>query len=206
MNFPSIVVQLKAEPTAFLDSFCVLSLGSFLVGYGNADSSAHAPTRALLDVFPGADSASACMRAYLSYPGTGVAAAAILDALEKEVSDCVMAPEPGAFPDTDFITTLRGPILQGRPAMILGTPTVITLYNYVRGFLCGLEAVAPAEAERQTRDLAEFERWLQGWYKTPGTAWYKLLRIYGGECERGLLKFVEMWDEFEKSRKSKSTE
>jgi len=203
MFFADIIGRLKAAPTNYLDSHCALSLEVFLIGYANVDESALVHLHALLDTFPGPEQADACTRVYLSYPDTAVGAMVVLEALEQSLRLRGSAPAPGPFSDKSFIEVLRGPIVQRRPAMILGGETVVRLYNYVRGFLCGLEAVAPAEAERQTRDLAEFERWLQDWCDTPDTAWYKLLRIYGGECERGLLKFVEMWGEFEKSRNSK---
>jgi hypothetical protein len=66
--------------------------------------------------------------------------------------------------------------------------------------MSGLEVVAPAEAVRQIRELAAFERWLQDWYEVPDAAWYKLLRVHEGNCERGVKRFIALWDEFMKAR------
>ena len=200
MNFVSMVERLRAEPTAFLDSFCAASLGAFLVGYKNVDSSAYDSVKALLDVFPGAAQADACSRVYMSYSDSAVGASAILDALEKILGDDEVRPGSGPVGGLAFVEVVRGPIVAGRAAMILGEPTVITLYNYVRGYLCGMEAVSPVEAATQAQALSEFERWLQGNYQVPGAAWYKLIRIHEGACERGLTRFIEFWDEFAKGR------
>jgi hypothetical protein len=200
MNFASIVERLRAEPAAFLDNFCAASLGAFLTGYANADTSTYIAIKALLGVFPGADQANACSCAYLSYSDGAAGASAILSALEKILGKGDLRPEVGPFGDLSFVEVVRGPIIGGRSAMILGEPTVITLYNYVNGYLCGMEAVLPVEAASQARDLSEFERWLQGKYKVPGAAWYKIIRIYEGACERGLTRFIELWDAFAKER------
>ena len=198
MNFVSTLERLRAEPAAFLDSFCAASLGAFLTGYKNVDSSAYDVVKALLGVFPGPPQANACSRVYMSYSDSAAGASAILDALEKILGDDEVTPEAGPVSGFTFVEVVRGPIVGGRAAMILGEPTVITLYNYMRGFLCGMEAVSPVEAATQARALSEFERWLQGRYQMPGAAWYKLIRIHEGACERGLTRFVELWDEFVK--------
>lgn len=200
MNFVGIVERLRAEPAAFLDTFCAASLGAFLVGYKDADASAYDIVKALLDVFPGAAQADACSRVYMAYTDSAAGASAILDALEEILGDDEIRPEAGPFGGLAFVEVVRGPIVAGRAAMILGEPTVLTLYNYVRGYLCGMEAVSPVEAATQTRSLSEFERWLQENYQVPGAAWYKLIRIHEGACERGLTRFIELWDEFVKER------
>jgi hypothetical protein len=200
MNFAIMVERLKAEPAAFLDNFCAASLGAFLTGYANADTSSYDAIKALLGVFPGADQANACSRVYLSYSDSAVGASAILSALEKIIGEGDLLPEVGPFGGLSFVEVVRGPIVGGRAAMILGETTVTTLYNYVNGYLCGMEAVLPDEAARQAQDLAEFERWLQGQYGVPGAVWYKIVRIYEGACERGLNRFIVLWDEFMKGR------
>ena len=203
MSFVSIIERLKAEPAGLLDSFCAASLGAFLTGYANADTSSYDAIKTLLSVFAGADQANACSRVYLSYSDSAAGASAILSALEKIVGEGDLQPEVGPFGGLSFVEVVRGPIVGGRAAMILGDPTVITLYNYVNGYLCGMRAVLPAEAVRQAQDLSEFERWLQEQYGVPGASWYKIIRIYEGACERGLARFVVLWDEFMKGRPSR---
>jgi hypothetical protein len=200
MNFASVVVRLKAEPLSFLDKFCPESLRPFLAGYNDVDSSAYDVIKALLDVFPGAEQADACSRVYLTYPDSADGASAILNALEKILVNGELKPEEHRGNELTFVDALRGPIVRGRAAMILGEPTVVALYNYVRGFLSGLEVISPVEALTQARDLSEFECWLQKKYQVPGAAWYKLIRIHEGACERGLTRFIVFWDEFMKSR------
>ncbi len=200
MNFVSTLERLRAEPAAFLDNFCAASLGAFLIGYKDADTSSYDALMALLGVFPGPAQADACSRVYMSYSDSAAGASAILDALEKILGDDGVRPEAGLVGGLAFVEVVRGPIVGGRAAMILGEPTVITLYNYVRGYLCGMEAVSPVEAATQAQALSEFERWLQGNYQVPGAAWYKLIRIHEGACERGLTRFIELWDEFMKGR------
>lgn len=178
-----------------MDSFCARSLGVFLNGYDNADCGVHDALHALLDTFDGPAQADACTRAYLSYEDSSAAASAVLAALEKLATG--VQPEPGPFSNTTFVEAIREPILHRRPQIILGDPTVVSLYNYVRGFLCGLEVILPVEAAKQTRALAEFERWLRVKYEAPCAAWYKMIRVYGGTCEAGLERFIELWDEFE---------
>jgi len=157
-------------------------------------------TALLLEIFPGREPFDVCTRVYLSYADGAAGVAAVLDALENVAAAGLEPPGDEFFTESVFVDAVRGPILQGRPAMVLGDPTVSSLYNYARGFMSGLEVVAPAEAVRQIRELAEFEKWLQEWYGVPGAAWYKLIRVHEGVCDRGLKRFVELWDKFAEAR------
>ena len=196
MNLLDVIRRLKNNPCNYLDSCCASSLGTFLVGYRTVDCSVASATDLLLDVFPGREEMGACTRVYLTYADGAVGVTAILNALENVVAAGLAPPGDGFFTERVFIDAVRGAILQGRPAMVLGDPTVTSLYNYACGFMSGLEVVAPVEATKQYHELAGFERWLQGRYDVPEAAWYKLIRVHEGYCERGLKKFVELWDEF----------
>jgi hypothetical protein len=200
MNLVDIVRRLRADPCAYLDHCCVSSLRTFIYGYRIVDCSIASATDALLNIFPGREPFDVCTRVYLSYSDGAAGVEALLDALEKIVAAGLEPPGDDFFRASNFIDTVRGPILAGRPAMLLGDPTVSSLYNYARGFMCGLEVVAPAEAVRQMRELAAFERWLQDWYEVPGAAWYKLIRVHEGVCEEGTKRFIALWDEFMKAR------
>jgi hypothetical protein len=202
MNFSETLARVRATPTAFLDTPCVLSLQAFLQGYMSADGSAFDIMRASVDAFPGPAQADVCTRAYLYYPDGVIAMCAVIDEMERLLSTGNVQPERGHLCDVSFVESVRQPILDGHAAMVVGSDKVVSFYNYVRGFLCGLEAVAPLEAARQGQQLADFERWLQVYEKCPRAAWYKLVRIFGGERDRGLRKFIEWWDEFQDQRDS----
>jgi hypothetical protein len=83
--------------------------------------------------------------------------------------------------------------------MVLAEPTTDWLYNFFRGYHRGLEAVSPDLAAQQWCRVEAFEEWLRDSYGHHTIApWHGILRVYEGACERGLSRFVELWDDFER--------
>jgi hypothetical protein len=94
---------------------------------------------------------------------------------------------------------VRGPILEGRPALALGEPSVVWLSDYARGHIAGLRALAPDEAERQSRVLQAFDGWIRNHYRGYAAPWWVQIRVFEGAYVEGLKRFVELWDEFEQN-------
>jgi hypothetical protein len=87
--------------------------------------------------------------------------------------------------------------------MALPEPTVLGLADFASGYICGATDLNPAVGAVQRVELGDFETWLRnewyGLYKHQAP-WYGLIRVFEGECERGLRRFLELWDEFKASK------
>jgi hypothetical protein len=198
MNLQSTLDGIEKNPEEYLDRPCVLSLDAFMQGYRCADEQGAEVLAALAGLVDGPAEANAFARAYL-LPGSSEAAMrTVLRHMQNIVrAGGLGAGRAGPFAGQTFMEVLGEPILKGRAAMFLGVSTVGNLFNFVSGFLCGFDVVDRARAKEQRETLAAFERWFQAECGCPGTAWYKLVRIFCGEWVEGLRLFGDRWKEFE---------
>lgn len=190
------VQALRTDPRAILTEPCVLAFRAFLSGF-------KAPCRhmtplfdAFTAAFEGPSGADACTRVYLAEADSRVAMTRALDTLAGLLESMELPAPAGARAPETFIEYVRGPIEQGRPAMALPEPSVTSLADFARGYLWGLRDVDAEVARYQEEELRRFEVWLRAHYQGSPAPWYGLIRVYEGACERGLVRFLDLWDDF----------
>lgn len=198
-NLLDTLEAVRIDPLSFLDCECALSLGTFLFGYKAVDASAGSVLCDLARRIPGPDAADSCTRAYLAYGGGSSAFWRVLSELRAIVDSEPPVPFPGIDAAKSFMEVVREPIGSGRSGVVLAEPTVVCLANYYRGFLAGMNSVAPTSANEAAEALARFERWLRKRYSEPRASWYGIIRVFEGIGMDGLRRFVALWDEFEAS-------
>jgi len=185
----------RADPLRYLDCECALSLGALINGYKVADGSAAASKKAVLDRIPGPDQADGCTRAYLARGSGPRGFRYALDEFEAIVSGNQPVPSPGPMAHLPIVEHVRTALASGRIGMYFGEPTIMWVSNYANGFLLGLASAQPDVWAQATDSLQRFEAWMQRRYGSPGARWHELIRVFEGPCERGLQRFVELWDE-----------
>ena len=191
--------KIQGDPRSVLSASCSLSLGAFLVGYRAVDSGLGPVLAALDDDVSGPDEARGWTRAYLSSRTEEEGLQKVLGALLRILgSDASWRPSPGPGAQSSFVSFVRESIEQGRPGMVLAEPTLGYLFDFSQGYGYGLDAVNPDLASAQRGRLAAFELWLQKQYSCSQAPWYGIVRVCEGACERGLLRFLQLWDEFER--------
>lgn len=198
MKLYDVLVKLKATPLAYLESESIIAMQAFMGGYVLVDESAREPCLRLAEGLDGPSVAGAWLKAYLRDGNAGFSL--VLEHLIEIVGSSACEPIPGVLAGMRFIDYVRDPIISNRPGMVAGELSVVWLIDAMSGYLAGLDVLAPARAEREREQLLEFGRWLQGRYQANGS-WGRLLRVFeGADPSRGLRRFVQLFDEFERKR------
>lgn len=207
MNIVELLADMQGSPEKYIFPVDCMALGAYLHGYRMANPVHFTAYQILSNELQGSDNTCAATAMYLREPSDVKGVALLVHGLQQLLQDPEnRVPPTDCHVDDAWAPSILDGIRQGRPAMYLGESNVFWLNNYVNGFLAGLRARNPVAAEEQERELADFERYLQRYFKKPGIQWYKLLRIYGGVYINGLNKFAKMWDEWKASCQSPGVE
>lgn len=207
MSLTEILLAIRKEPEAYFRPVDCVALEAFIRGYMATNAKLWTAFQLLSEELAGQTTWDATTIMFLREPDDHKAVIRVLDGLIQTLATSEhIPPPPDLHLDDAWAPSILDGIRQGRPGMYLGESNVFWLNNYVNGFLAGLRARNPVAAEEQERELADFERYLQRYFKKPGIQWYKLIRIYGGVYIDGLNEFAKRWDEWKASCQSPGVE
>ncbi len=198
MQLSELVVAIRQDPRAFIEPVDPNHLDAFFVGYKYVNMALHKPLKKLTKRFAGASGAVSFTRAYLRFEPTEA-----IDRLMKELEDILVKLPLDAFEEgpvarePPVALVVRCAQDGGRIGMAIGEPTILWLFNYVQGVLAAQRAWNQDLARKHEQQLADFERWLQRRYDEPDARWHRIIRAYKGPCAEGVLKFAELWTEWE---------
>jgi hypothetical protein len=192
----AFVQAVRDDPGQFVQPVDPIYLGAFFSGCVEANAALRPPIRRLLDTLSGPSGADPWSRAYLLHPSEE-AVPLLLDSL------CETTPEHGFeagwSASTSCIDAVSDAVAQGRWGMALGQCSVLWLSNYIRGFHAALRWWLPERAQAEEARLQAFETWLAARYGQEGLpTWDRLLRVFEGEGQSGVERFVELWGAWEK--------
>lgn len=189
---------IRHDATSLLTYECALSFRAFLGGLQVSDVHVAAIRRSLLEHIDGPDQMDACGRAYLAFRNTREALGFIFHNIESFAHRSESAPTEARHEITtvSFVDSVRDAIMDGHAGTVLGEPTISYLADYASGYNFGLRFVDASAAQSRVQELDAFEAWLQGYYGGVHACWYGLIRVFEGNCESGLRRFVLLWDAF----------
>jgi hypothetical protein len=196
MSMRAFVEAVRDDPGQFVQPVDPLYLGAFFSGCVEANAALRPAIRTLLDTLPGPSGADPWSRAYLLHP-SDEAVRLLLDSLCQTIPEDGF--EAGWSASTSCIDAVRDAVEQGRWGMALGQCSVLWLSNFIGGFHAALRWWLPERAQAEEGRLRAFETWLAARYgQQPVPTWDRLLRVYEGEGQSGVERFVELWATWQK--------
>ena len=177
---------------AFVEPVDPIYLGAFFAGCVEVNSAIRKPIRKMLKRLPGPSQADPWSRAALKYP-SAESVRILLDTLCQACRD--ESFEEGLSSLRSCITAVAESVREGRPGMMLGQVSVLWLRNYISGYHAALRWWRPEQADIEATRMRDLNAWIAARYGEPeGATWDRLMRVFEGECQSGVERFVELWE------------
>lgn len=194
VTIPELLAAIRTDPEHYLEVFSAEALGKFFAGYEHVDAGFDVIRKELLARHEEDGTRGPYIGTYLRFRDRAEGARYILE----ELSAIALALNPRSLPrpksQVDSAALVADAVRQGRPGMLIGEPSVESLFHFCQGFQSGLDVVFPEHALAHAKRFREFEAWLESEH-TPGR-WCRVLRVHHGAGLDGVEAFVSLWAEF----------